>query len=134
MLIFYIKLCIVKFHQRKVNKLSRKCDNCRKSPKYIIDDFGARVQHFCEEHLPVIYKNRAKLNLLKLWGEPSVEAVVEAVEVVEEAVAEEVPTKKSKKKAVAEAVVDEAVVEEVPVEEPVLEAVVEDEPNNQDSN
>lgn len=131
MLIFYLKLCIVKKSHRKVNNLNNKCDNCRVRPKYIIDDFGAKTQYFCESHLPIIYKDRAKFNMLKVWSEPTPEVIIE------DTVAETAP-KKNKKKAVAETpvekVVEEPVIEEPVIEEPITEAVVEDEPDSTDSN
>lgn len=55
-----------------------KCVNCDSDAKWVFDDRGAAVQHFCDAHLPWFLKDRAKAGALKTVQTEVVEEVVEA--------------------------------------------------------
>lgn len=105
-----------------------KCDNCVVKPVYVVENRGAKVQYFCERHLPLFLRDKSRKPFLTRWSD-DYEPVKE-----EKAVAKKPAKKKAKSKAVVKeevqavaedvAVAEEAVVEAVAVEE--VEVVVEE--------
>jgi hypothetical protein len=92
------------------------CSNCKKKAAYEVENVGAVVQHFCDEHLPHIFN--------KVHLPPHVKTIVEEIKAEVKAEIKKEPKAKTKK-------AEEPVVEEAVVEGPVVEA---DNADSTDSN
>ena len=75
----------------------KKCDNCLKGAKYLIETAWAAPQSFCEDHFPGIFNKDALPHFIKIIEEKIVAPVVEAVEEPVKEVKAKVAKKTSKK-------------------------------------
>lgn len=94
-----------------------KCDSCLNDAAYVLNQRGSKIQNFCNKHLPIFLREKAKLGLLT----PPAVATDEPTGVSEAPVVSDTPApkknKKSKKEAASSEVVNESVETEIPVNE-----------------